>query len=106
MADVLVQLDTLLAELQSALTDQAWEILAAGNDRIRPLLEVMLAEYEAGQLSEATVRERLVAFQHFCDQAQGRAEAARDSARQALEGMQKNRKAARSYQDVSDRRPR
>ena len=106
MTDVLAQLDALLAELQSALTDKSWETLADGNDRVRPLLEVMLAEFEAGQLSEAAVRDRLEAFQGFCDQAQGQAETARDSARQALEGMQKNRKAARSYQDVSDRRTR
>ncbi|MCH8496926.1 MAG: SOS cell division inhibitor [Marinobacter sp.] len=106
MAEVLAQLDALLAELQSALTDQAWDALAAGNDRVRPLLEGMLAEFEAGRLSEAAVRDRLEAFQAFCDQAQGQAETARDSARQALEGMQKNRKAARSYQDVSDRRSR
>lgn len=106
MALILEQFDRLLDDMRHALVKEDWEGLAALDVSVRPLVESVMAELRSGEMPVALVQEKLQELQAICQQAQSGAEAAREEARKALEGIRRTSSAARSYQDVSGRRSR
>ncbi|MCK7552139.1 SOS cell division inhibitor [Marinobacter goseongensis] len=97
-------LDRLIEGLEQSLEDQEWDRLTELNSRVRVTVEPVMAQLEAGELEAEPVRERLARLQTFCDAASAGASEARDEARQALKGVNRNRTAARAYQNVSTNR--
>ena len=94
-------IDTLIDHLKEALARKDWEEITRLNQLVRPTIDPVMSALEAGELNPDPVRERLARLQTFCDQASAAAEEAKDEARQALEGVNQNRSAARAYQNVS-----
>ncbi|MBE0485323.1 SOS cell division inhibitor [Marinobacter sp.] len=104
MADsqaLLESLDQLRSELDQALADQNWEQLAELNARVKPAIEPLLDELEAGRIEPALIRARLEALNEFVESANRAAVKARDEARESLKGVNENRNAARAYENVS-----
>ncbi|KAA1174769.1 SOS cell division inhibitor [Marinobacter salinexigens] len=107
MADVkahLDKLDRLMGDLGRALADSDWEALAKLNAEVKPSVEPLMASLAAGEVDAETVRTRLQEIQQFVDAANASAEKARNEAREALKGVNQNRNAARTYQNVSTNR--
>lgn len=102
----LEQLDTLIDDLRQALTTSNWDEVSRLNTLIKPTIAPVMAQLEAGELQPDLVRERLADLQTFCNEAEAGAKEARAEAEQALKEVNRNRTAARSYADVSDRRPK
>lgn len=94
-------IDTLISHLSEALLRKDWEEMARLNQLVRPTIDPLMSALEAGEIKPEPVRERLARLRTFCDQASASAEQAKDEARQALEGVNQNRSAARAYQNVS-----
>ncbi|GGC75514.1 SOS cell division inhibitor [Marinobacter halophilus] len=104
MADshaLLESLDQLRSELNQALADQNWEQLAELNARVKPTIEPLMLELEAGRIDPALIRDRLEALNEFVESANQVAVKARDEARESLKGVNQNRKASRAYENVS-----
>ncbi|KPQ29610.1 MAG: Prp19/Pso4-like protein [Marinobacter excellens HL-55] len=104
MADsqaLLKQLDQLRSELSQALSDQNWEQLAELNALVKPTIEPLMLELEAGRIDPVLIRDRLEALNEFVESANQVAVKARDEARESLKGVNENRNAARAYQNVS-----
>jgi recombinational DNA repair ATPase RecF len=109
MADLQAQLDhldQLLADLGRALADQDWEAMSELNNRVKPAIEPLMAALEAGELEPEPVRLRLEELQQFIDAADESARLARKEAEDGLKGVNRNRSAAKAYQNVSSNRPK
>lgn len=102
----LEHLDRLLADLGRALADKDWDAMAQLNNRVKPAVEPLLAALEAGELEPEPVRLRLEELQQFVDAADESARIARKEAEDGLKGVNRNRSAAKAYQNVSSSRPR
>lgn len=94
-------IDTLIRHLKAALSEQDWDELSRLTQFIRPTIEPVMDALESGALEPEPVRDRLAEIQSFCDRADLSANAAKAEARNALEGINQNRSAARAYQNVS-----
>lgn len=101
MKQALEQLDTLIDDLRHAVVTENWESLASLNDRVRPQLESVMDELEAGGVSPTLVQERLQALRLLCDEGEAGARKAKTNILQSLKEVTSSRKAARTYQDVS-----
>lgn len=109
MADLQAQLDhldQLLADLGRALADQDWEAMSELNNRVKPAIDPLMAALEAGELDPEPVRLRLEELQQFIDAADESARLARKEAEDGLKGVNRNRSAAKAYQNVSSNRPK
>lgn len=104
MTQALEQLDTLIDDLRHAVVTEKWESLASLNDNVRPQLESVMDELEAGRLSPTLVQQRLDALRLLCDEGEAGARKAKANILQSLKEVTSSRKAARTYQDVSVRR--
>lgn len=98
--------DTLVEYLKTALAEKNWEELSRLNELVRPTIEPVMAALEAGDLKPEPVRERLATLQTFCDRANISANEAKTEAQKALKEVNKNRSAAKAYQNVSSSRPK
>lgn len=99
--DRLDAIDTLIDHLKTALSEKDWDELSRLTQLVRPTIEPVMVALEAGELDPELVRDRLARLQTFCDRANNSANDAKAEARQALEGMNQNRNAAKAYQTVS-----
>ena len=109
MADLQVQLehlDQLLADLGRALADQDWDAMGQLNNQVKPAIEPLRAALEAGELEPEPLRPRLEELQQFIDAADESARRARKEAEDGLKGVNRNRSAAKAYQNVSSNRPK
>jgi flagellar protein FliT len=94
-------IDTLVGHLETALAEKDWDELSRLNQLIRPTIEPLMSELEAGELDPEPIRERLAKLQTFCDRANLSANNAKAEARSALESVSQNRSAANAYQKVA-----
>lgn len=94
-------LDQLIECLAQALSDRNWDRLSELNQQVKTTVAPVMARLETGELSVEPVRERLERLQAFCDKASAGATEARTEAEQALKGVNRNKNAARAYQNVS-----
>ncbi|AXS82434.1 SOS cell division inhibitor [Marinobacter sp. Arc7-DN-1] len=104
MADSQAQLehlDRLMADLGRALADRDWDALAQLNNKVQPAVEPLMAALETGELEPEPVRHRLEQLQQFIDAADESARIARKEAEAGLKGVNRNRSAARAYQNIS-----
>lgn len=99
-------LDQLMADLGCALRDQDWDALVRLNEQVKPAVEPLMAALEAGQIDPERVRTRLEELRQFMDAAGDGATRAKAEAEQALKGVNRNRSAAKAYQNVSTSRPK
>lgn len=99
-------LDRLMANLGRALADRDWEAITELNEQVKPAVEPMMAALEAGELDAEPVRLRLQELQQFIDAADESARIARKEAEDDLRGVNRNRSAAKAYQNVSSNRPK
>lgn len=98
--------DQLMADLGRALTDQDWDALVRLNDQVKPTIEPLMTSLEAGQADPELVRTRIEELRQFLDAAGEGAARAKAEAEQALKGVNKNRSAAKAYQNVSTTQPK
>ncbi len=101
--EALARLDDRIAELQQALQDSDWERLGELNAGVRALIDPVMVALEQRQLSATAVQKRLGELDAFVQEADGAAREARQEARDALEQVGQNRKAANAYARVSHR---
>lgn len=109
MADAqahLDHLDQLMADLGRALADKDWEAMTSLNEQVKPAVDPLMAALEAGELEAEPVRLRLQELQQFIDAADESARFARKEAEDGLNGVNRNRSAAKAYQNVSANRPK
>ena len=109
MADAqahLDHLDRLMADLGRGLEDKDWEAMTSLNEQVKPAVEPLMAALEAGELEAEPVRLRLQELQQFIDAADESARIARKEAEDGLKGINRNRSAAKAYQNVSSNRPK
>jgi division protein CdvB (Snf7/Vps24/ESCRT-III family) len=99
-------LDELMAELGDALRDQDWDALVRLNEQIKPRVEPLMTSLETGQIDPELVRTRLEELRQFMDAAGEDATRAKAEAEKALKGVNRNRSAAKAYQNVSTTRPK
>ncbi|MBK1850186.1 SOS cell division inhibitor [Marinobacter sp. 1-4A] len=99
-------LDELMAELGDALRDQDWDALVRLNEQIKPRVEPLMTSLETGQIDPELVRTRLEELRQFMDAAGEGATRAKAEAERALKGVNRNRSAAKAYQNVSTTRPK
>jgi hypothetical protein len=99
-------LDKLMADLGRALADQDWDALVSLNTQVKPALEPLMTALEAGQVDPELVRTRLEELRQFMDAAGEGATQAKAEAEQALKGVNRNRNAAKAYQNISTPRPK
>jgi hypothetical protein len=97
--------DQLMVDLGRALTDKDWEAIARLNEQVKPAVEPLMAALEAGDVGPEPVRLRLRELQQFIDAADESARIARKEAEDGLKGVNRNRSAAKAYQNVSSNRP-
>lgn len=100
----LARLDELMAALGRALENQDWQAMASLNEQVKPAVAPLMASLEAGDIEAEPVRLRLQELQQFIDAADRSARAARQEAEEGLKGVNRNRSAARAYQNVSSNR--
>lgn len=109
MADAnaaLSELDQLQQQLNKALTDEDWAALSDLNARVKPTVEPVMLALEQGLLKPSAVQARLETLNDFVQMANSAALAAREAAQDSLKGVNKNRNAARAYQNVSSGKPK
>ncbi len=99
-------LDQLIECLAQALNDKDWDRLSELNQQVKTTVAPVMARLEAGEVAVEPVRERLERLQTFCDEASSGAAEARKEAEQALKGVNRNRNAARAYQNISGNDPK
>ena len=100
----LENIDRLIADLGGALAEKDWETMSKLNSQVKPAVEPLLAALEAGDLEAEPVRLRLQELQQFIDAADESARIARKEAEDGLKGVNRNRSAAKAYQNVSSNR--
>ncbi|MFW5825222.1 MAG: SOS cell division inhibitor [Marinobacter sp.] len=101
--EALKRLDERIDQLQQALDARDWERLSALNSDVRTLIDPVMAALERRELSATEVQQRLRAMEAFVEEADAEARHARAEAREALEQVGQNRKAATAYARVSGR---
>ena len=109
MADAnaaLSELDQLQQQLNKALTDEDWAALSDLNARVKPTVEPVMQALEQGLIKPSAVQSRLETLNDFVQMANSAAMAAREAAQDSLKGVNKNRSAARAYQNVSSGKPK
>ena len=94
-------IDILIRDLKTALSEKDWDELARLTQLVRPTVDPLMGALESGELDPEPVRTRLAEIQGFCDRADISANEAKTEARNALEGINQNRSAAKAYQSVS-----
>lgn len=94
-------IDTLISQLKTALSEKDWEELSRLSPLVQPTIDPVMEALESGELDPEPVRTRLAEIQSFCDRADISANEAKAEARQALEGINQNRSAAKAYQNVA-----
>jgi len=99
-------LDRLMADLGRALAEKDWDAMAELNEQVKPAVEPLMAALEAGEVDSEPVRLRLQELQQFIDAADESARMARKEAEDGLKGVNRNRSAAKAYQNVSSNRPK
>lgn len=97
--------DQLMADLGCALADQDWDALVLLNGQVKPTIEPLMTSLEAGQADPELVRTRIEELRQFLDAAGEGAAQAKAEAEQALKGVNRNRSAAKAYQNVSTGKP-
>jgi len=102
----LANFDQLMADLGIALADQEWDALVSLNARVKPAIEPLMTALEAEQIEPEPVRMRLEELRQFLDAAGEGAARAKAEAEQALKGVNRNRSAAKAYQNISTPRPK
>ncbi|WP_417566145.1 SOS cell division inhibitor [Marinobacter sp.] len=102
----LEHLDRLMADLGRALADKDWDAMAQLNDKVKPAVEPLMAALESGELEPEPLRLRLEELQQFIDAADESAHIARKEAEDGLKGVNRNRSAARAYQNISSNPPK
>jgi hypothetical protein len=102
----LSELDQLQHQLNQALTNEDWAALSTLNARVKATIEPVMQALEQGLLEPRVVQSRLEALNDFVQMANSAALAAREAAQDSLQGVNKNRKAARAYQNVSSGKPK
>lgn len=100
----LERLDRLMADLGRALEASDWNRLSELNALVKPSVEPLMAALEAGSVDSEAVRTRLKELQQFVDAANRSAQEARNEAEDSLKGVNRNRSAARAYQNISTNR--
>ncbi|MCK7543462.1 SOS cell division inhibitor [Marinobacter bryozoorum] len=101
--EALARLDERIGQLQQALEDRDWTRLGDLNNDVRDLIDPVMVAMEQRQLSPTEVQKRLRTLEQFVEQADTQARKVRDEAKEALEQVGQNRKAASAYANVSDR---
>jgi len=97
----LVNFDQLMADLGRALAAQDWDGLVSLNAGVKPATEPLIAALEAGLVEPEPVRTRLEELRQFLDAAGEGAARAKAEAEHALKGVNRNRNAAKAYQNIS-----
>ena len=80
--------------------------MASLNEKVKPAVAPLMAALEAGEVEAEPVRLRLQELQQFIDAADESARIARKEAEDGLKGVNRNRSAAKAYQNVSSNRPK
>ncbi|SES76701.1 hypothetical protein SAMN04487962_101481 [Marinobacter segnicrescens] len=101
--EALARLDERIDQLQRALEARDWTRLGELNADVRTLIDPVMDAMEQRQLAPTEVQKRLRTLEQFVQQADSKAREARDEAREALEQVGQNRKAASTYARVSGR---
>ena len=99
-------LDQLMADLGQALAEKDWDAMAELNGQVKSAVEPLMVALEAGEVDAEPVRLRLQEMQQFIDAADESARRARKEAEDGLKGVNRNRSAAKAYQNVSSNRPK
>lgn len=99
-------LDQLTADLGRALADQDWDALISLNAQVKSTIEPLMTALEAGQVDPELIRTRLEELRQFMDAAGEHAARAKAEAEEALKGVNRNRSAAKAYQNISTTRPK
>ncbi|MDN6319801.1 MAG: SOS cell division inhibitor [Marinobacter sp.] len=99
-------LDQLISSLDRALADQDWDSLVSLNTQVEASVKPLMAALEAGQVDSELIRTRLETLRQFMDAAAEAAAGAKAEAEQALKGVNRNRNAAKAYQNISTARPK
>ncbi|MGM0571371.1 SOS cell division inhibitor [Marinobacter sp.] len=99
----LARLDERIAQLQQSLEERDWTRLGELNSDVRALIDPVMDAMEQRQLSPTEVQQRLRTLERFVEQADAEARQVRDEAKEALEQVGQNRKAASAYAKVSGR---
>lgn len=102
----LASLDSLIADLESALADQNWEELGQLTGQIKPAVEPLLLALEAGRIDATPIHNRLEQLHRYVEAADKSAHCAKKEAQDALKEVNRNRSAAHAYQNVSLNRPK
>ncbi|WP_417513798.1 SOS cell division inhibitor [Marinobacter sp.] len=97
----LANFDQLMTNLGNALADQDWDALVSLNAGVKAAIEPMMAALEAGLVEPEPVRTRIEELRQFLDAAGEGAARAKAEAEQALKGVNRNRSAAKAYQNIS-----
>ncbi|MDO6440826.1 MULTISPECIES: SOS cell division inhibitor [unclassified Marinobacter] len=102
----LASFDQLMAKLGRALAKEDWDALVSLNSGIKTTIEPMMVALEAGQVEPEPVRTRIEELRQFLDAAGEGAARSKAEAELALKGMNRNRSAAKAYQNISTSRPK
>lgn len=102
--EALARLDERIDQLQQALDERDWTRLGELNSNVRELIDPVMEAMEQRQLSPTEVQQRLQTLERFVQQADAQARKVRDEAKDALEQVGQNRKAASAYANVSERK--
>ncbi len=102
----LASLDSLIADLESALADQNWEELSQLNGLIKPTVEPLMLALETRRIDATPIQNRLEKLHRFVEAADKSAHLARKEAQDTLNEVNRNRSAAKAYQTVSINRPK
>lgn len=95
-----------MADLGRALAGQDWDSLVSLNTQVETAVEPLMTALEAGQVDPELIRTRLEELRQFMDAAAEGATQAKAEAEQALKGVNRNRTAAKAYQNISTTRPK
>ena len=95
------ELQPCLANFDQLMADLDWDGLVNLNVRVKPCTESLIVALEAGQVEPESVRSRLGELRQFLDTASEGATRAKAEAELALKGVNRNRSAAKAYQNIS-----
>lgn len=105
MAQALELLDTLIDDLRHAISKDDWEEVNVLTTRVIDRVEPVMTELAEGGISPAVVEEKLGTLQHLCEEAKQGVKGHKADLLNTLKGLDRTRTAARTYADVSVRRP-
>lgn len=102
----LTNLDSLIADLESALADQNWEALGQLTGQIKPAVEPLMLALEAGRIDATPIQQRLEQLHRYVEAADKSAHCAKKEAQDALKEVNRNQSAAHAYQNISSNQPK